>query len=123
MKWRPDKTFSGALISCPKRKGLSDDANDRVNRDRLERMFYGGDVAGEVNREAPAQAELRPPMVSVKLPKSVLGVFHLFSATKLPFFLGLKIRQMNHFELRLLLALIVRFGGGQGSLLSAHVKF
>jgi hypothetical protein len=57
MKWRPDKTFSGALISCPKRKGLSDDANDRVNRDRLGRMFYGGDVAGEVNREAPAQAE------------------------------------------------------------------
>jgi hypothetical protein len=28
---------------------------------------------------------------------------------------------MNHFESRLLLALIVRFAGGQGSLLSAHV--
>ena len=35
-------------------------------------------------REAPAQAELRPPMVYVKLPKSVLVVFHLFRATKLP---------------------------------------
>ena len=30
---------------------------------------------------------------------------------------------MNHFEPRLLLALIVRFAGGQGSLLSAHVDF
>jgi hypothetical protein len=35
----------------------------------------------------------------------------------------LKFRQMNHFESRLLLALIVRFAGGQGSLLSAHVDF
>jgi len=30
---------------------------------------------------------------------------------------------MNHFGPRLLLALIVRFAGGQGSLLSAHVDF
>ena len=30
--------------------------------------------------------ELRPPMVCVKLPESVLGLFHLFNATKLPLF-------------------------------------
>jgi hypothetical protein len=30
--------------------------------------------------------ELRPPLVCVKLPKSVLGLFHLFRTTKLPLF-------------------------------------
>ena len=32
----------------------------------------------------------RPPMVCVKLPRSVLVVFHLFRATELPNFQGLK---------------------------------
>jgi hypothetical protein len=40
--------------------------------------FVGVGVAGEAAREAPAQTELRPPMVYVKLPKSVLGLFHSF---------------------------------------------
>jgi hypothetical protein len=62
-------------------------------------------------------------MVCVKLPESVLGLFHLFKRNEVATFLGLKFRQMNHFESRLLLALIVRFAGGQGSLLSAHVDF
>jgi hypothetical protein len=34
----------------------------------------------------------RPPMVSVKLPKSVLVVFHLWRATKLPNFFQVKSR-------------------------------
>jgi hypothetical protein len=56
---------------------------------------------GEANREAPAQADLRPPMVCVKLPKSVLVVFHLFFLEQRScHFLGLKFRQMNHFESR-----------------------
>jgi hypothetical protein len=38
----------------------------------------GVTLLGEAKREAPAQAELRPPMVCVKLPKSVLGLFHSF---------------------------------------------
>ena len=33
----------------------------------------------------------RPPMVCVKLPRSVLVGFHLFRATKLPKFQGLKV--------------------------------
>jgi hypothetical protein len=40
----------------------------------------------QMTREAPVRAEPHPPMVCVKLPKSVLGLFHLFSATKLPLF-------------------------------------
>jgi hypothetical protein len=43
-------------------------------------------LSGEAKRKAPAQPELRPPMVYVKLPKSVLRLFHLFRATKLPLF-------------------------------------
>jgi hypothetical protein len=62
-------------------------------------------------------------MVYVKLPKSVLGFFILFRATKLPLFRIEGSGELNHFEPRLLLALIVRFAGGQGSLLSAHVIF
>ena len=39
----------------------------------------------------PIDAERpRPPMVCVKLPRSVLVVFHLFRATELPNFQGLK---------------------------------
>jgi hypothetical protein len=49
--------------------------------------------------------------------------FSFFLEQRSCHFLGLKFRQMNHFEPRLLLALIVRFAGGQGSLLSAHVVF
>jgi hypothetical protein len=48
--------------------------------------IMGLTLSGEAQREAPAQTELRPPMVCVKLPKSVLGLFHLFRATKLPLF-------------------------------------
>jgi hypothetical protein len=43
----------------------------------IERDLWGVTLSGEATREAPAQAELRPPMVCVKLPKSVLGLFHL----------------------------------------------
>jgi hypothetical protein len=35
----------------------------------------------------PVTQERDPPMVCVKLANSVLAVFHLFEATKLPFFL------------------------------------
>jgi hypothetical protein len=56
------------------------------------------------------------PMVCVKLPKTVLVLFHLFRATKLPIFRGI-----DHLESRLLLALGCPFCVGQGSLLSAHV--
>ena len=63
-----------------------------VARVATGRLILGGDVADEATREAPVRAEphpypeLRPPMVCVKLPKSVLGLFHLFRATKLPLF-------------------------------------
>ena len=46
---------------------------------------WGVTFEGRAKREAPAQAELRPPMVCVEPTKSVLGLFHLFRATKLPF--------------------------------------
>jgi hypothetical protein len=64
-----------------------------------------------------------PPMVCVKLPESVLVIFHLFRETKLPNFKGLKGRRIDHFESRLLLALGCPVCVGQGSLLSAHVEF
>jgi hypothetical protein len=35
-------------------------------------------LLGEAKREAPAQAELRPPMVCVKLPESVVRFFSSF---------------------------------------------
>ena len=60
-------------------------------------------LQSRVTLEAPAQAELRPPMVCVKLPRSVLVVFHLFRATKLPLY-WIEVQQMNHFESRFLLA-------------------
>jgi hypothetical protein len=37
-----------------------------------------------------AQRELRPPMVMSSRGKAFLVILHLFKATKLPFFLGLK---------------------------------
>jgi hypothetical protein len=49
-------------------------------------------LLGEAKREAPAQAELRPPMVCVKLPKSVLVVFHLFKSNEVAIFWGLKLK-------------------------------
>jgi hypothetical protein len=53
-------------------------------------------LLGEAKREAGSDGaspypELRPPMVCVKLPRSVLVVFHLFRATKLPFFAGIEV--------------------------------
>jgi hypothetical protein len=64
-----------------------------------------GMLLGEANREAPVRTEPHPPMVSVKLPKSVLVVFHLVRATKLPFFAELKWKSgIDYFEPRLLLA-------------------
>jgi hypothetical protein len=68
--------------------------HDRAARGRRienehETIYFGDDVVGRGEREAGSDGaspypELRPPMVCVKLPKSVLGLFHLFRATKLP---------------------------------------
>jgi hypothetical protein len=58
----------------------------RVDMKQSDWNPWGLTLQGEATRVAPAQAELRPPMVCVKLPKSVLGLFHLFRATKLPLF-------------------------------------
>src|SRR5580704_19415803 len=65
----------------------------------------------------------RPPMVCVKLPRSVLVVFHLFRATELPNFQGLKVVKFgfDHFACVSSRRSVVRFVLGQGSLLSAHV--
>jgi hypothetical protein len=61
----------------------------------------------------------RPPMVSVKLPKSVLVVFHFWRATKLPKFFPVKVERIAHFGSRFLLVLSCPFARvGQGSLLS-----
>jgi hypothetical protein len=62
------------------------DALGRARCRHPSENLWGITLSGEATREAPAQAELRPPMVCVKLPKSVLGLFHLFTATKLPLF-------------------------------------
>src|ERR1700686_3101056 len=45
-----------------------------------------GDVVEQAMRYPRHRTEPRPPMVCVKLPKSVLVDFHLFRATKLPYF-------------------------------------
>ena len=60
---------------------LFNDAKGRTHRDRLERL-----PPARARREEP-----HPPMVCVKLPKSVLGLFHLFRATKLPL-LGIEVQ-------------------------------
>src|ERR1700693_447126 len=46
----------------------------------------GGDVIEQATRYPRHRTEPRPPMVCVKLRKSVLVVFHLFRATELPYF-------------------------------------
>src|ERR1700726_428183 len=66
------------------------------------RMLYLNTLTKEVPLPFP-----HSPMVCVKLPKTVLVLFHLFRATKLPIFPG-----------RVFLALGCPFCVGQGSLLS-----
>ena len=51
------------------------------------RVLAGSLLLNPVFRPIATQV---PPMVCVKLPRSVLVVFHLFRATELPNFQGLK---------------------------------
>jgi hypothetical protein len=44
----------------------------------ITEVSWGGDVTGEAIRKAPVRTEPHPPMVCVKLPKNVLGLFHSF---------------------------------------------
>ena len=51
--FRPSDQERRAFLSCA--------VYGRADRERVERLIHGGDVAGEATRKAPAQAELRPP--------------------------------------------------------------
>jgi hypothetical protein len=85
-------------------------------------MIFWGDAAGERDPGNPVRTEPHPPMVCVKLPKSVLGLFHLLEQRSCHF-LGLKFRQIITLSRVSSWRLIVPFAFGQGSLLSAHVDF
>src|ERR1700693_2366162 len=67
-------------------------AADRLYPDATRRRrqwvenLAGGNVTDQATRYPRHRTEPRPPMVCVKLRKSVLVVFHLFRATELPYF-------------------------------------
>ena len=87
---------------------------------RSVRDVVGVMLFGEANRKAPVRTEPHPPMVCVKLPKSVLVDFHLLEQRSCHISAGLKVNWISHFESSPLGA---QMSGlvGQGSLLSAHV--
>ena len=61
----------------------------------------------------------RPPMVSVKLPKSEVSGFSSLESNEVAKFFQVKVERVAHFESRLLLVLSCPFAQvGQGSLLS-----